>query len=80
MDKNAVLNLGNGKFEIRFPQPIKATQNALISFGTHRIEIVMDKGEKHILAIRGEASTLLDHIRSSGANEEAIRDFEEAMK
>lgn len=80
MAKNVVVNLGDGKFDVRFPQPIKATQNAIVVFGTHRIELVMDKREKHIVAIRGEASALLDHVRSSGANEEAIREFEEAMK
>lgn len=80
MTKNVVENLGNGTFEIRFPKPIKATQDALMGFGTHRIEIVLDRGEKHIMAIRGRANTLLDHLRSSGIREEAIKEFEEAMK
>jgi hypothetical protein len=80
MTKNEVVNLGSGIFEMRFPQPIKATKDALVVFGTHRIEIVLDKSEKNIVAIRGKADTLLDHLRSSITNEEAIKEFEEAMK
>lgn len=79
MDKNQVYDLGNGIYEIRFPRPMKVSKKLFVTLGTHRIEMVLDKGEKHVIAIRGKASTLLDHMRSSGVDENIIEEFKAAM-
>ena len=80
MEKNQINDLGNGIFEIQFPHPMKVSKDIFVTLGTHRIEIVLDKSEKHVVAIRGEASTLLDHMRSLGVDENAINEFKAAMK
>lgn len=80
MEKNQINDLGNGVFEIRFPHPMKVSKNLFIALGTPRIEIVMDETEKHVVAIRGEASTLLDHMRSSGIDENAINEYKALMR
>ncbi|HAD05768.1 MAG TPA: hypothetical protein PKD23_01825 [Bellilinea sp.] len=80
MEKNQINDLGNGIFEIRFPHPMKVSKDIFVTLGTHRIEIVLDKAEKHVVAIRGEASTLLDHMRSSGIDENAINEYKALMK
>jgi hypothetical protein len=78
--KNVVASLGNGEYQITFPQPIKFDMNFFLQAGTHKIRVLSpDDRSEMAIGVEGEREILLSWLQSVGVDQDNLKSYEEAM-
>jgi hypothetical protein len=80
-NKARVAPLGNGEYQIIWPEPFKFDMNFFLLAGTHKIRVLLQDGSEDIVTgVEGERETLLDWLRSLEMIDDAnMKEYEEAM-
>ena len=79
-DVNTVQLLEDGECRIIFARPLKASQDLVLLFGSHRMKLLADEELNCVLGIEGQSAVIEDFLVSQGINEQALKEFRSALE
>lgn len=77
---NTVQLFDDGECRIIFAQPLKATKELIIFFGTHQVKLLSDEELGYVFGIEGKPAVVEDLLVTKGIDDHAVDEFRRAFE